>query len=59
MVSCTLQTKEAVQEIQQAFGTLLSGFNFTFVVSNPREPDNPIVYASPSFFELTGELHSS
>ena len=25
-----------------------------FVLSDPRLPDNPIVYASPGFFELTG-----
>ena len=54
MVSCTAETQQAVSEIRQAFSSLLEGFQFAFVVSNPREPDNPIVYASPSFFELTG-----
>ncbi|GAB4822542.1 hypothetical protein N2152v2_009588 [Parachlorella kessleri] len=54
MVSCTAETQQAVSEIRQAFSSLLEGFHFAFVVSNPREPDNPIVYASSSFFELTG-----
>jgi hypothetical protein len=36
--------------------SLLKSFteNTAFVVSNPREFDNPIVYASQSFFDLTG-----
>lgn len=29
-------------------------FNFNFVISNPREPDNPIIYASEGFFKITG-----
>jgi len=26
----------------------------SFVISDPRQPDNPIVYASPQFFQVTG-----
>lgn len=28
--------------------------NISFVLSNPREPDNPILYASESFYRTTG-----
>lgn len=28
--------------------------DLSFVLSNPREPDNPILYASESFYETTG-----
>mmetsp|Transcript_7236 Transcript_7236/g.15790 ORF Transcript_7236/g.15790 Transcript_7236/m.15790 type:complete len:424 (-) Transcript_7236:117-1388(-) len=32
----------------------LSGFNFAFTVTDPLQPDNPIVYASTHFCEMTG-----
>lgn len=34
--------------------TFFNKFNFNFVISNPREPDNPIIYASEGFFRVTG-----
>ncbi len=35
--------------------TLLNSYHdISFVLSNPREPDNPILYASESFYRTTG-----
>ena len=33
---------------------LFKDYDASFVISNPREPDNPIVYASAQFFQTTG-----
>nr|AML78708.1 putative LOV domain-containing protein [Marchantia emarginata] len=32
----------------------LKDYEFSFVISDPRLPDNPIVYASEGFFKMTG-----
>lgn len=32
----------------------LAGLRHTFVVSDPKLPDTPIVYASEGFYEMTG-----
>lgn len=34
----------------------LNNFGFAFTVSDPRQADNPVVFASPQFYELTGIL---
>lgn len=47
------ETRSAVAQIEQAFSQLLHDHSFAFVISNPREPDCPIVYASAGFFSLT------
>ena len=45
------------QELEKSDFTLmesLSGSQQNFVLSDPRLPDNPIVFASPGFYKLTG-----
>ena len=37
-----------------ALHDFFSRHDFNFVISNPREPDNPIIYASDGFYEMTG-----
>ncbi|KAL4426061.1 hypothetical protein ABPG77_007857 [Micractinium sp. CCAP 211/92] len=45
---------QAASEVAEAFGSLLHDLQFSFVVSNARAPDLPIVFASTGFFECTG-----
>lgn len=46
--------KEALRELQTTFSKVLRDQNFSYVLANPRLPDCPIVFASPTFFSLTG-----
>ena len=46
--------KETRHGLDLAFGAIKDLTGLAFTISNPREPDNPIVYASPSFCSLTG-----
>ena len=49
--------KSDQQELEKSDFTLmesLSGSQQNFVLSDPRLPDNPIVFASPGFYKLTG-----
>lgn len=32
----------------------LQAFDFAFTISDPSQPDNPIVYASQKFYDMTG-----
>ena len=40
--------------LQPAVANLLSKHAYNFVLSDPRQPDNPIVYVSEGFYQLTG-----
>ena len=40
--------------LQPAMAKLLSKHDYNFVLSDPRQPDNPIVYVSEGFYQLTG-----
>jgi len=39
-----------LKEVEKAF----ESYSLSFVLSNPREPDNPILYASENFYRTTG-----
>ncbi|KAL6777310.1 hypothetical protein ACKKBF_B21015 [Auxenochlorella protothecoides x Auxenochlorella symbiontica] len=42
------------QAVESSFSHLLADIDFSFVISNPRMPDNPVCYASPGFYATTG-----
>ena len=46
--------KEALRELQAAFSKVLGDQNFSYVLANPRLPNCPIVFASTTFYSLTG-----
>ena len=41
-------------ELDEHLATILNALHFCFVLADCREPDNPITYASPGFYDLTG-----
>jgi len=50
-------SEKTTQQLEKSDFTLmesLSGSQQNFVLSDPRLPDNPIVFASPGFYKLTG-----
>lgn len=51
------EAEKSSTELEKSDFTLmesLSGSQQNFVLSDPRLPDNPIVFASPGFYKLTG-----
>ncbi|KAL7467680.1 hypothetical protein ACHAXS_007917 [Conticribra weissflogii] len=54
--SGSTEKKEQVQLLKSDFSLIesLTSGQQNFVLSDPRLPDNPIVFASPGFYELTG-----
>ena len=45
---------DGLQSQAAALDAFFSKYSLNFVISNPREPDNPIIYASEGFFRMTG-----
>jgi len=50
----TVSTMDGLQSQAAALDAFFSQYNLNFVISDPREPDNPIIYASEGFFRMTG-----
>lgn len=46
--------KQPVPSAHKNLTMALAGLRHTFVVSDPKLPDTPIVYASEGFYEMTG-----
>ena len=46
--------KELRKDLDSAFHAIEDLHGLAFTITDPREPDNPIIYASDSFLELTG-----
>src|SRR5690242_6824945 len=45
------------QDAGDAFGAAFATARMPMVISDPRRPDNPIVYANDAFLDLTGYAH--
>lgn len=50
----TASNSDKLQMMSKTLHEWLNDIQLSFVVSNPREPDNVIVYASERFFQVTG-----
>lgn len=54
MQEATVHNPTTARGARKALKQLFKDNHFSFTISNPREPDNPILYASEDFFKTTG-----